>query len=351
MENKRTTREYTLSVIIPNHNKAGSLHHCLEALAASVVQPGEVIVVDDASTDDSAAVVRRFVCRLVRLPQQAGAARARNVGAGQARGDILFFIDSDCLVEPDTLGRVLAGYGRSEPGVVLGGTYTPRPFDRGFHSFFQSVFIHHCETANLNQPDYLATHALVIKAAEFRKNGGFAEDFLPILEDVEFSHRLRRAGYRLRMDPDIRVRHDFGYDLSKSLANGVRKARYWTAYSIGNRDLLRDSGTASRELKANTVIFGLLAMLGAGTIVLPAAITLAAALVLLPASVLNSRALLRSFFKAGGPAFGLAAAGYYLFVYPMAVAAGGLGGLITYLLWKKDGTSLPHARPREEKLV
>ena len=87
------------------------------------------------------------------------------------------------------------------------------------------------------------------------KSGGFKENFLPILEDVEFSHRLRRTGFKLTMNPEILVRHIFNFTLIKSLKNAFRKSLYWTIYSLKNKDLLTDSGTASIELKFNVASF------------------------------------------------------------------------------------------------
>jgi hypothetical protein len=62
---------------------------------------------------------------------------------------------------------------------------------------------------------------MAIRTADFVAGGGFYEQFLPILEDVEFCHRLRRTGFRLRMDPQVLVRHSFGFGLFGSLRNGT----------------------------------------------------------------------------------------------------------------------------------
>ena len=204
-----------ISVIIPNRNGAATLEKCLEAAFASRYGDFEVIVVDDASGDDSIAVIERFPCRLIRLAQHGGAAKARNTGARHSRGDVLFFTDADCLLQPDSLAIAGETLARAGPDAVAGGTYTPLPHDRRFFSIFQSAFIHYCETKNPQRPDYLATHALAIPARIFRQSEGFREEFLPILEDVEFSHQLRRMGYSLVMNPALQVQHifDFSYYL------------------------------------------------------------------------------------------------------------------------------------------
>ena len=174
-------------------------------------------------------------------------------GPTGSTGEALFFIDNDCIVTDATIPQVRKNLSLHPPGVVVGGTYTPVPYDTRFFSAFQSAFINYFETKNVSEPDYLATHALVIRAASFKEIGGFTEDFLPILEDVEFSHRLARNGFKLIMDPDLQVRHIFHHTLERSLLNAFNKTRYWIEYSLANRDLFADSGTASREIKINGV--------------------------------------------------------------------------------------------------
>ena len=318
-----------ISIIVPNRNGAATIGRCLEAALASRFESFELIVVDDASADDSRERIRRFPCRLVQLPRHGGAARARNTGARESRGEVLFFTDADCLLEPDALARAAEGL-RGGADLVVGGTYTlaacePRFFDR-----FQSVFVHHFETKRAPQADYLAAHALALSAATFRRHGGFAENGLPILEDVEFSHRLRRAGCRLVMDPAIRARHVFDYSLWRSLRNAFRKAHYWTCYSLGNRDLLADSGTASHELKLDVAAWCLSVALLAAALATGAPGLAAAVLAVQAANAYASRGLLRAFHRAHGAVFASGATLYYLLVYPLAVGAGGLAGLWLY---------------------
>jgi len=248
-----------LSVIIPNYNGGAAIGKCLEAAFSSKYSRFEVIVVDDCSTDDSVEIIKKFPCTLVQLREHSGASRARNAGAEQGKGEILFFIDADCVVREDTLSLAVKSISGRE-NTVIGGTYTRIPYDDTFFSTFQSVFVNYSETKK-ERPDYIATHAMVIDSGLFKKTGGFSEVFLPILEDVEFSHRLRRLGHRLEMHPDILVRHIFNFTFLKSLRNAFRKSFFWTRYSLENKDLFRDSGTASTELKVNVACFFLSALL------------------------------------------------------------------------------------------
>jgi glycosyltransferase involved in cell wall biosynthesis len=246
---KRSGEKYRVSVVVPNRNGSETIGNCLEALFASNHDSFEVVVVDDCSEDDSVHIIKKYPCKLIELTRHAGAATARNHGARNSRGDIIFFTDADCLVLPDTLQIGEKAARRYGPRVIIGGTYTCHPFDKSFFSLFQSVYINYSELKNIEAPDYIATHTMVIHADVFRESGGFREDFLPILEDVEFSHRLLRNGYLLRMADRLLVRHVFNYTLGKSFRNAYIKSKFWVIYSLCNRDLLKDSGTASIELK------------------------------------------------------------------------------------------------------
>lgn len=331
-----------ISVVIPVRNGARALDACLQA-ACQVALPGnEVVVVDDGSTDESASIAARHPCRLVRLERGRGASAARNAGAAAARGETLFFTDADCILGPQTLPRAAAAVVAAGPRAVVGGTYETRPDDPGFFPAFQAVFVNYHETRRLDDPDYVATHAMAIRSADFRASGGFDEHFLPILEDVEFCHRLRRAGYRLRVDPLVLVRHNFGFGFSGSLRNAARKVRYWSRYSLRNRDLLVDSGTASRGLKAAAALAGLCWI----SLATAAGLRLPALLLPVPLFVIGAIAanggLVRAFHAAGGPLFAAAATGYLVLIYPGAIAVGAAQGLLD--LARSTGLNGP--RPR-----
>ncbi len=320
-----------VSVIIPNRNSAVTIGKCLAAAQASHHGNFEIIVVDDGSEDNSIEVIERYPCKLVRLAQHGGAAKARNAGASHSRGRILFFTDADCLLQPDTLALAAGTLALEGSNAIIGGTYTPAPHDRRFCSRFQSIFINHLETRRAPAADYIATHALAMDAAVFRRNGGFAEDVRPILEDVEFSHRLRRAGCRLVMNPAIQVQHIFNYSLMRSLHNAFTKSLYWTGYAIGNRDLLADSGTASVGLKVNVFVFAGNTGLLSGFVLTGKLTLLALAALALAVNLFVNRGLLLAYHRAEGLGFAFMATLYYLLLYPLAVGAGAGAGMLRYL--------------------
>jgi len=334
--NNQGKMEKRISLVIPNYNKAATVGKCLEAAFSSGYDNFEVIVVDDNSNDDSVRVIREFPCKLITLESHSGTSRARNIGAQSSSGEFIFFTDADCLLLPDTLSIVNKELSEKGENVVLGGTYTKMSYDRNFFSTFQSAFVHYSETKNPENPDYIAAHAMIMARTTFNKSGGFPEDFMPILEDVEFSHRLKRSGSRLIMCPEIQVRHIFNFNLKRSLFNAYRKTTYWCTYSFGNRDILTDSGSASAELKTNVASFFLsLFIIALWSLTKTPSLLYAVPLIFFSNAVI-SRNQIRLFYRTKGFLFAVSAFCYYALLYPLPIGLGTATGFIRHLLKERQ---------------
>jgi succinoglycan biosynthesis protein ExoO len=103
----------TVSVIIPAYNIASIIARAIESAAAQSARPLEIIVIDDASTDDTASVVSAMAnripgVRLVSCPSNRGPAGARNLGIAEARGDWVALLDGDDAWKPERLERLTA---------------------------------------------------------------------------------------------------------------------------------------------------------------------------------------------------------------------------------------------------
>ena len=326
MTGKKSSTNRRISVIIPNYNGSSAIGKCLEAVFSSEYDNFEVLVVDDCSTDNSVEIIKRFPCRLIALDKNSGASKARNAGARESSGEIFFFIDSDCVVQKNTLAAVNKAFDKN---AITGGTYTKIPYDDSFFSTFQSIFINYSETKK-EAPDYIATHAMAIDQALFKKTGGFPEDFLPILEDVEFSHRLRRLGIKLIMNPEILVQHIFNFTLIKSLRNAFRKSLWWTIYSLKNKDVFKDSGTASVELKINVTACFLNILLALISVLAKNALILTAIPFIFAFNLYSNKRLISAFYNAKGSLFSILAVLYYTLAYPFAVGAGAITGILKH---------------------
>ena len=326
-------KERFISIVIPNYNGANTIAKCLGAAFSSDYNLFEVVVADDCSIDASVEIIQKFPCKLIRLKRHVGVSKARNKAASASSGELLFFIDSDCLLQKDALAIANQTFNEHH-GHIVGGTYTCQPYDRNFFSTFQSIFINYFETKK-KEPDYIAAHAMIINAELFRKSNGFARNrFIGIdasLEDVEFAHRLRRHGHKLLMKPEIQVQHIFNFSFFKSLKNALKRSRYWTIYSLANKDLLMDSGTASLELKINVTVYFINIMLFLLYWITGMTAVLAIILFLFLFDLSVNKKLFAAFLRARDFCFLVMAMGYYMMVYPIAVGAGAYVGAIQYI--------------------
>lgn len=199
-----TQETLSYSVVIPHFNDVARLARCLEALMPQVdFEQGEVIVADNASTQDIAPVRDAFP--QVRIVTQAipGAGPARNAGAEVSRGRWLFFIDADCVPGPGWLAR---GLQIAKPGHVIGGRVdvfheTPPPMSGA--EAFEAVFAFHMRTY-LERDGFLASAHLVTSRAVYGDVGGFRQ---AVSEDKDWSQRAAQMGHTLGYDDDFSAAH------------------------------------------------------------------------------------------------------------------------------------------------
>jgi len=98
----------TVAAIVPAHNAKTYIERCLQGLLGAGFSEREIVLVDDASTDQTATVARMLGIEPLVLASNAGAAEARNIGACTSDADILFFVDADVVVHSDARAKVLA---------------------------------------------------------------------------------------------------------------------------------------------------------------------------------------------------------------------------------------------------
>jgi glycosyltransferase involved in cell wall biosynthesis len=197
-----------ISVIIPAYNAAEHLEVALARLAASTEAPLECIVVDDGSTDGSADVARRWGAQVLSTQGRTGPAHARNQGARAAQGDILFFLDSDVCLHPDTLARVRQNY-EDDPALdAVIGSYDTAPGSGDFLSQYKNLM--HCYVHQHGKRDACTfwSGCGAIRRDVFFQHAGFDESYSrPAIEDIELGSRLRNAGRKVILDKDLLVTH------------------------------------------------------------------------------------------------------------------------------------------------
>lgn len=115
-------RAIKVSVVIPVFNEEDQLEDCLSALDAQTVQPAEVIVVDNNSTDKSVEIAKKYKARVIKETQK-GVLYARNTGFDNAKFEIIGRLDADSRVDSDWIERLITDFEDTELAAVGGPNY------------------------------------------------------------------------------------------------------------------------------------------------------------------------------------------------------------------------------------
>ena len=220
-----------ISIVIPVHNAAGTLSECLQAIKDCDYVEHEVIVVDDASSDASVEVAARHNCRLVRLPENIGAARAKNLGAREAKGDIILFTDADIMLQPDTLSLVARYFEDPTIAGAVGLLGQKLKYDN-FSSQFKNLWMYYTyqrlagSQAARRGVGLFFTSIASIRKDVFEQMGGFDSNYrgASITEDIEFGQRLLSAGYKVQLDGRLTVEHLKHYSFLGLLKTDLERA-------------------------------------------------------------------------------------------------------------------------------
>ena len=198
--------EVRISIVVPVYNGSQGLRECLSALTASSVPGCEIVVVDDASTDDTPSVAAGTGVRLLRLSSNLGPSAARNHGARHAQGDILFFVDADVVLMRGAVRRIGEAFKEHPELSALFGSYDARPRAEGVVSQYRNLLHHFVHQTGSPEASTFWAGCGAVRRAAFEAVGGFDET-RRCMEDVELGYRLRRGGYRIRLDKGLQGTH------------------------------------------------------------------------------------------------------------------------------------------------
>lgn len=209
---ERARREPLVSVVVPFHDSGGHLGACIESLLALDAGPGEVelIVVDNASTDDSAAIAAGFRGITVLHESTPGAYAARNTGIRVARAPIIAFTDADCTVDGDWAQAILASMADTDVGAVIGhcrypdDATLPLKLLGAWENAKADHVTRRCPRANR----FAYCNNMAVRASLFDEIGPFRE--WRRAADSELVHRMarERPDLEFRYDPTARITHN-----------------------------------------------------------------------------------------------------------------------------------------------
>ncbi len=216
-----------LSVVIVNWNTANLLQACLQSCLASPPPGGmELVVVDNASSDDSLARARALgpAVRVIANRQNVGFARANNQGLAQSQGGQALLLNSDTVVPPGALAglvdfmeghpdagacgpRLVQPDGRPQP-FAFGGDPTPAYLlRRAAKRLLRGQALHDWSTTQLQAVDWVAGTCLCLRRAAVEQVGPLDEGLFMYFEDNDWCLRLRQHGWKVYYNPQISVLH------------------------------------------------------------------------------------------------------------------------------------------------
>lgn len=199
-----------LSVIMPVYNGHDFILRSLPPLI-DMMKRGEVvevIVVDDTSTDDTPELAAGMGARVIPSGGRLGPGAARNKAASEAKGDILWFIDADVIVHNDAAACLHEGF--SEPDVVaVFGSYDYEPPAQNFLSQYKNLVHHFYHHRGRKEASTFWSGCGAVRKEAFLAVGGFdVEKYTrPSIEDIELGYRLRRAGGKIMLIPEMQSTH------------------------------------------------------------------------------------------------------------------------------------------------
>jgi glycosyltransferase involved in cell wall biosynthesis len=204
-----------ISVIIPLYNKEKLIHHCLNSIYKTTYPNFEVIVVDDASTDNSVKIAERFPCKLIKLKKNMGVGYARNIGAKNAKGDMLYFVDSDVIQVGDNLNKIVLEFEKDPKLDVLAASLTKDSFEKDFGPSFLALKYFYLTTYAMikrglkrQKVTWLPTCSVAIKKSVFTKFGGFDTSLGKLGgEEYELGYRISKK-HTIYIYRDIEVVHN-----------------------------------------------------------------------------------------------------------------------------------------------
>ena len=226
-----------VSVIIPNFNRESLIGETLENMLSQTLQPQEIIVVDDGSTDDSVVVIKEFgsKVKLICQPNQ-GPGAARNAGLKVAKGDYIQFFDSDDLCSLNKLeaqAKLLECSGADiaySPWVPA--CIESRQVQIEKHVFQQCALPQKLSSLNYFLRGWVSVfQALMFRRSFLQKIGTYRTDLMPS-EDSEFLFRMLLHQPMMKFSPDCLVlyRSHIGGQITGSGTSSIHRAQDWSKF-------------------------------------------------------------------------------------------------------------------------
>jgi len=215
----KTLQEPHISVIVPVYNSGKTLDSCLQSVYASDYKDFEVILVNDASTDDSMEVVRRYPCKSIEHKSNTGSGVSKNDGAHEATGKILLFIDSDVIVAENVLSVIHEIFQNNvNLAAVCAIPDSKNPYCN-FASQYKTLYMNYIFSGLPDKVDFLhgCVHAFN-KEVVFKENNVRFHKHL-YCNDIDTGLTMKELGMDILLSRDLKIVHMKYHNLVSLLKN------------------------------------------------------------------------------------------------------------------------------------
>jgi cellulose synthase/poly-beta-1,6-N-acetylglucosamine synthase-like glycosyltransferase len=216
------------SVVVPVRDGESTIAECIDAILATdyPADRREILIVDNGSTDDTASVIQSRPVRYLREPNR-GVSNARNRGIAESTGEILAFIDADCIVEPQWLTEIAQAFEDPEVGCVAGDLKHMPPRSAAERQVARMLGDWQ-RFAFTSKPAYAITANAAYRREVLDEIGGF-DPHMTRAQDVELGLRFQeRSGHRLAYAERATARHR-----NRSTQLGFFRQQLGWAYGAG----------------------------------------------------------------------------------------------------------------------
>lgn len=208
-------KEPFISVVVPAYNSEKTIKKCIDSLLSIEYPNYEIIIVDDGSIDRTREILSKYIDRIKIIESQHfGPSKCRNIAAKQAKGELVAFTDSDCIVEKNWLKELVEGFINNKIVGVGGIQLSPEDetnFGKNVQAFFELTgflggYIKFSSSEKLKEVPHNPSCNAIYRKSAFLNIGGFDENLWPC-EDVDLDYRLNKAGFIFMYNPKAIVYH------------------------------------------------------------------------------------------------------------------------------------------------
>ncbi len=225
-----------ISIVIPTYNSSRFMPNLLDSIFKQALDDMEVIIVDDCSKDDTVEIAKKYPVKVIKMEKNGGPARARNRGVREAKGDIIFFLDSDVIVLDGTVREVKNYFENNPASNCVIGVCATEPLNKGFVPTYMAMFEYiHLVSAGEGKVSVFAPRCGAIKKELFQRVGGYDESYKGAdVEDFELARRIIRED-NIFLNPKMLVRHQFVNNFNEAVRNYFKRAVMWIHLFLKDR--------------------------------------------------------------------------------------------------------------------